>query len=175
VPKSTTRLWIRLIEERKSVGVRRTQGLDNRFLCIIFTLLLGIDGLQSAKHQSRSAYFSPRFPRLLYFPASTVQFSLDFDSPPLPPQFSFIAVMSAESWPPQLKFVNGIIFPSASPHSSFREWVASCLGQMTDANREEAQAELRQVISDAYSSKTLWTTDWAGVQLKRCSRTGHCV
>ncbi|KAI0255817.1 SAC3/GANP/Nin1/mts3/eIF-3 p25 family-domain-containing protein [Lactifluus subvellereus] len=57
--------------------------------------------------------------------------------------------MSAESWPPQLK-----------------EWVASCLGQMTDANREEAQAELRQVISDAYSSKTLWTTDWAGVQLK---------
>jgi len=57
--------------------------------------------------------------------------------------------MSAESWPPQLK-----------------EWVASCLGQMTDGNREEAQAELRQVISDAYSSKTLWTTDWAGVQLK---------
>jgi hypothetical protein len=47
-----------------------------------------------------------------------------------------------------------------------REWVASCLGQMTDGNREEAQAELRQVISDAYSSKTLWTTDWAGVQLK---------
>jgi hypothetical protein len=40
---------------------------------------------------------------------------------------------------------------------------------MTDGNREEAQAELRQVISDAYSSKTLWTTDWAGVQLKRCS------
>ncbi|KAH9176031.1 SAC3/GANP/Nin1/mts3/eIF-3 p25 family-domain-containing protein [Lactarius sanguifluus] len=57
--------------------------------------------------------------------------------------------MSAESWPPQLK-----------------EWVASCLGQMTDLNRDEAQAELRQVISDAYSSKTLWTTDWAGVQLK---------
>ncbi|KAH9993705.1 SAC3/GANP/Nin1/mts3/eIF-3 p25 family-domain-containing protein [Russula compacta] len=57
--------------------------------------------------------------------------------------------MSAESWPPQLK-----------------EWVASCLGQMTDGNREEAQAELRQVISDAYSSKALWTTDWAGVQLK---------
>ncbi|KAI9464586.1 SAC3/GANP/Nin1/mts3/eIF-3 p25 family-domain-containing protein [Lactarius psammicola] len=57
--------------------------------------------------------------------------------------------MSAESWPPQLK-----------------EWVASCLGQMSDLNREEAQAELRQVISDAYSSKTLWTTDWAGVQLK---------
>ena len=43
---------------------------------------------------------------------------------------------------------------------------------MTDATREEAQAELRQVISDAYSSKTLWTTDWAGVQLKRCSCSG---
>lgn len=56
---------------------------------------------------------------------------------------------AAESWPPPLK-----------------EWVASCLGQMTDSNREEAQTELRQVISDAYSSKTLWTTDWAGVQLQ---------
>lgn len=55
-----------------------------------------------------------------------------------------------------------------------REWVASCLGLMTDGNREEAQAELRQVISDAYSSKTLWTTDWVGVQLKRCSRSGCC-
>lgn len=38
---------------------------------------------------------------------------------------------------------------------------------MTDANRTEAQAELRQVISDAFSSQTLWTTDWAGVQLQR--------
>ncbi|EMD38887.1 hypothetical protein CERSUDRAFT_112615 [Gelatoporia subvermispora B] len=57
--------------------------------------------------------------------------------------------MSSDSWPPQLK-----------------DWVARCLGQMTDANREEAQAELRQVISDAYVSKTLWTTDWAGVQLQ---------
>jgi len=57
--------------------------------------------------------------------------------------------MSSDSWPPQLK-----------------DWVASCLGQMTDSNREEAQTELRKVISDAYSSKTLWTTDWAGVQLQ---------
>ena len=56
-----------------------------------------------------------------------------------------------------------------------REWVASCLGQMTDGNREEAQSELRQVISDAYSSKTLWTTDWAGVQLKRCSCPGYVL
>ncbi|KAH7890722.1 SAC3/GANP/Nin1/mts3/eIF-3 p25 family-domain-containing protein [Phlebopus sp. FC_14] len=57
--------------------------------------------------------------------------------------------MSSDSWPPQLK-----------------EWVAKCLGQMTDANRAEAQAELRQVIADAFTAKTLWTTDWAGVQLQ---------
>ncbi|KAI9464164.1 SAC3/GANP/Nin1/mts3/eIF-3 p25 family-domain-containing protein [Boletus coccyginus] len=57
--------------------------------------------------------------------------------------------MSSDSWPPQLK-----------------EWVARCLGQMNDANRDEAQAELRQVIADAFTAKTLWTTDWAGVQLQ---------
>ncbi|KZT63646.1 hypothetical protein DAEQUDRAFT_733584 [Daedalea quercina L-15889] len=57
--------------------------------------------------------------------------------------------MSSESWPPPLK-----------------EWVARCLGQMTDANREEAQAELRKVIADAFVNKTLWTTDWGGVQLQ---------
>lgn len=38
---------------------------------------------------------------------------------------------------------------------------------MSDANREEAQAELRTVISDAFNSQALWTTDWDGVQLKR--------
>lgn len=37
---------------------------------------------------------------------------------------------------------------------------------MTDTNRTEAQAELRQVIADAFAAHTLWTTDWAGVQLK---------
>ncbi|KAH7926432.1 hypothetical protein BV22DRAFT_1063024 [Leucogyrophana mollusca] len=57
--------------------------------------------------------------------------------------------MSSDSWPPQLK-----------------EWVARCLGQMSDANRVDAQAELRQVIADAFTAKTLWTTDWAGVQLQ---------
>ncbi|KAG9312943.1 SAC3/GANP/Nin1/mts3/eIF-3 p25 family-domain-containing protein [Chiua virens] len=57
--------------------------------------------------------------------------------------------MSSDSWPPQLK-----------------EWVAKCLGQMNDSNRTEAQAELRQVIADAFTAKTLWTTDWAGVQLQ---------
>ncbi|KAF5373248.1 hypothetical protein D9615_007438 [Tricholomella constricta] len=59
--------------------------------------------------------------------------------------------MSSDSWPPQLK-----------------DWVAKCLGQMTDTNRTEAQAELRQVIADAFAAHTLWTTDWDGVQLKRC-------
>lgn len=39
---------------------------------------------------------------------------------------------------------------------------------MTDANRAEAQAELRESIANAFAEKTLWTTDWAGVQLKRC-------
>lgn len=38
---------------------------------------------------------------------------------------------------------------------------------MSDTNRTEAQAELRQVIADAFAAHTLWTTDWAGVQLKR--------
>ncbi|KAI0705133.1 SAC3/GANP/Nin1/mts3/eIF-3 p25 family-domain-containing protein [Cytidiella melzeri] len=57
--------------------------------------------------------------------------------------------MSSESWPPQLK-----------------DWVARCLGQMTDANREDAQAELRKVIADSFLHKTLWTTDWDGVQLQ---------
>ncbi|KAJ7050530.1 SAC3/GANP/Nin1/mts3/eIF-3 p25 family-domain-containing protein [Mycena amicta] len=55
----------------------------------------------------------------------------------------------SESWPPQLK-----------------EWVAKCLGQMTDSNRQEAQAELRQVIADSFAAHTLWTTDWPGLQLK---------
>ncbi|KAF5355258.1 hypothetical protein D9758_006025 [Tetrapyrgos nigripes] len=55
----------------------------------------------------------------------------------------------SSSWPPQLK-----------------DWVAKCLGQMTDSNRKEAQDELRQVIADAFAAHTLWTTDWDGVQLK---------
>jgi hypothetical protein len=38
---------------------------------------------------------------------------------------------------------------------------------MTDVNRAEAQAELRQVIADAFAAKTLWTTDWPAVQLTR--------
>ncbi|KAL5531662.1 hypothetical protein ACEPAG_4539 [Sanghuangporus baumii] len=55
----------------------------------------------------------------------------------------------SEAWPPQLK-----------------EWVAKCLGQMTDSNRNEVQAELKQIIGEAYNNKTLWTTDWNGIQLQ---------
>lgn len=63
-------------------------------------------------------------------------------------------------------------------HRTTRDWVAKCLGQMTDTNRTEAQAELRQVIADAFTAHTLWTTDWAGVQLQRfcamsCPSTPH--
>lgn len=54
-----------------------------------------------------------------------------------------------------------------------REWVARCLGQMTDSNREDAQAELKQVIAESYGNKTLWTTDWDGLQLKRCVSARH--
>lgn len=56
---------------------------------------------------------------------------------------------SPDSWPPSLK-----------------QWVAKCLGQMTEANKQEAQAELRKVIADAFEKHTLWTTDWNGVQLQ---------
>jgi hypothetical protein len=38
---------------------------------------------------------------------------------------------------------------------------------MTEANKEVAQAEMRKVIADAFSAKTLWTTDWRGIQLQR--------
>ncbi|KAK0188887.1 SAC3/GANP/Nin1/mts3/eIF-3 p25 family-domain-containing protein [Armillaria mellea] len=62
--------------------------------------------------------------------------------------------MSSASWPPQLK-----------------DWVAKCLGQMTDSNRVEAQEELRKVIADAFAAQTLWTTDWAGIQLQRSSKS----
>ena len=50
-----------------------------------------------------------------------------------------------------------------------REWVAKCLGQITDTNRSEVQAELKQVISDAFAARTLWTTDWPAMQLQRFS------
>ncbi|TFK74909.1 hypothetical protein BDN72DRAFT_832624 [Pluteus cervinus] len=57
--------------------------------------------------------------------------------------------MSSESWPPQLK-----------------DWVARCLGQMTETNKVEASEEMKKVIAEAYSAGTLWTTDWAVIQLQ---------
>ena len=51
--------------------------------------------------------------------------------------------------------------------SATREWVAKCLGQMSESNRDEVQAELKQIIGEAYNNKTLWTTDWDGIQLQR--------
>lgn len=48
-----------------------------------------------------------------------------------------------------------------------RDWVAKCLGQMTESNKTEAQAELRKVIAEAFAEKVMWQIDWAGVQLKR--------
>lgn len=41
------------------------------------------------------------------------------------------------------------------------------MGQMTEFNKEDVQTELRLVIADAHANQRLWTTDWAGVQLKR--------
>lgn len=38
---------------------------------------------------------------------------------------------------------------------------------MSESNKAEAQTELRKVIADAFAAQTLWTTDWAGVQLQR--------
>lgn len=52
-------------------------------------------------------------------------------------------------------------------HLISREWVAKCLGQITNSNKAEVQAELKQVIGEAFTAHTLWTTDWAGMQLKR--------
>lgn len=56
-----------------------------------------------------------------------------------------------------------------------RDWVAKCLGRMTDSNREEAQAELRKVIQDAFQAKTLWTVDWAGMELQRYLTRSYVV
>jgi hypothetical protein len=37
---------------------------------------------------------------------------------------------------------------------------------MNSLNKAEADAEMKTLISEAYTNQTLWTTDWAGVQLK---------
>lgn len=80
-------------------------------------------------------------------------------------------VMSQENWPPKLKYALAQSLCNPSQHSHkiiiLRTWVATCLGQMSDSNRKEGQAEMRKVIADAYESKALWTTDWDAVQLQR--------
>ncbi|QRW17058.1 ubiquinol-cytochrome C reductase cytochrome C1 subunit [Rhizoctonia solani] len=49
---------------------------------------------------------------------------------------------------------------------SLKDWVATQLKQMNSLNKSEADAEMKALISEAYTNQTLWTTDWAGVQLK---------
>lgn len=52
-----------------------------------------------------------------------------------------------------------------TPLAFCREWVGKCLGQMTDSNRLEAQAEMKKVINQAFLASSLWTTDWASIKL----------
>ena len=40
--------------------------------------------------------------------------------------------------------------------------------KMPKTSERYQQAELKQVVTDACTTKALWTTDWAGVQLQRC-------
>ncbi|KAG8683032.1 hypothetical protein FRC09_016343 [Ceratobasidium sp. 395] len=47
-----------------------------------------------------------------------------------------------------------------------RDWVATQLRQMNSLNQADANAEMKALISEAYTNQTLWTTDWTGVQLK---------
>ncbi|CAE7225370.1 unnamed protein product [Rhizoctonia solani] len=55
---------------------------------------------------------------------------------------------------------------AASWPQSLKDWVATQLKQMNSLNKTEADAEMKALISEAYTTQTLWTTDWAGVQLK---------
>jgi len=55
---------------------------------------------------------------------------------------------------------------AASWPQSLKDWVAVQLKQMNSLNKAEADAEMKTLISEAYTNQTLWTTDWAGVQLK---------
>ncbi|KAG9097924.1 hypothetical protein FS749_005070, partial [Ceratobasidium sp. UAMH 11750] len=55
---------------------------------------------------------------------------------------------------------------AASWPQSLKDWVAVQLRQMNSLNKAEADAEMKALISEAYTNQTLWTTDWTGVQLK---------
>ncbi|VDB94216.1 unnamed protein product [Peniophora sp. CBMAI 1063] len=60
--------------------------------------------------------------------------------------------MSATPMPPQLK-----------------AWVERCFSQMQslpESNRADATNEMKKVISEAQMTGTMWTTDWAAVQLQ---------
>jgi hypothetical protein len=78
----------------------------------------------------------------------------------------------AQAWPQPLKYARLLFLSSqltlAASVLVHRDWVAKCMGQMTDFNREEAQNELKAIIGDAHLNQRLWTTDWAGMQLQRC-------
>ena len=39
---------------------------------------------------------------------------------------------------------------------------------LSDSNRTDATTEMKKVIAEAQLAGTMWTTDWAGVQLQRC-------
>ena len=52
-----------------------------------------------------------------------------------------------------------------------RAWVERCFSQMQglpESNKADATNEMKKVIAEAQLSGTMWTTDWAGVQLQRC-------
>ncbi|KAG8744167.1 hypothetical protein FRC10_010633 [Ceratobasidium sp. 414] len=55
---------------------------------------------------------------------------------------------------------------AASWPQSLKDWVAVQLRQMNSLNKADADAEMKALISEAYTNQTLWTTDWTGVQLK---------
>ncbi|KAG9124622.1 hypothetical protein FRC07_010918 [Ceratobasidium sp. 392] len=55
---------------------------------------------------------------------------------------------------------------AASWPQSLKDWVATQLRQMNSLNKADADAEMKALISEAYTNQTLWTTDWTGVQLK---------
>jgi len=77
-------------------------------------------------------------------------------------------IMSDPTWPPSLKCAGRFCYAHTGTdpvRAFYREWVGKCLGQMTDSNRLEAQAEMKKVINQAFLASSLWTTDWASIKL----------
>merc|ERR1711939_44361 len=48
---------------------------------------------------------------------------------------------------------------------ALKNFVASSFAQCNDTNREKVEAEIKKRIFEAFTNKTLWTTNWAEVQL----------